>query len=169
MGGWPTVAALFLLGWCATRRPGEKAALRHRHLLFPSNRGDMFHNILVTTAHPKSQMMQAKQQVAGVDGPVAVNLIRALFEAEDPEQALWPGSTNTLRNRLWKLVKQRSLEDVLSPCLTPWRRCHCVLRCHGGPRLGLLQRTLAKRPHPSGVCSGGRSPSSLGHSQAAML
>ena len=85
--GWPTVAALLLLGWCAMLRPGDMAALHRRHFLFPSNRGDVL------------------QQVARVPSrrPHSDQAVRALFEAENRDQALWPGSPSTLRHRPRKI------------------------------------------------------------------
>lgn len=82
----------------------------------PNDLGRTIQYCLLQIQEPKTRFKAARHQVAKLDQPQLLKVVETAFESLSPEQALWPLSPQTLRNRFQKLVERVGLNRLPAGC-----------------------------------------------------
>ena len=109
MWGWPSVAGVISISWCALTRIGEVTSAFRRDLVLPSDVGFATASILFRIQEPKTRFRAARHQVAKTDYADMIDLISGIFRDLRPGQRLWPFSGQTLRTRFRQLLQALQL------------------------------------------------------------
>ena len=102
--GWDKVAGALALMWGALLRAGEFLAAFRSQLSLPRDAQFSVNFALVSIPEPKTRLTAARHQVAKLDIPDLIGVVDMAFGSLKPEQKLWQGSGQTLRNRLKQIL-----------------------------------------------------------------
>ena len=111
-----TCGGILALSWGGITRIGEVLGAKRKHLVLPGDLGRTIQYCLLQIQEPKTRFKAARHQVAKLDQPQLLKVVEAAFEPLNPEQALWPLSPQTLRNRFQKLVESVGLNRLPDGC-----------------------------------------------------
>ena len=93
-----------MLMWGALLRAGEFLAAFRSQLSLPRDAQFSVNFALVSIPEPKTRLTAARHQVAKLDIPDLIGVVDMAFGSLKPEQKLWQGSGQTLRNRLKQIL-----------------------------------------------------------------
>lgn len=113
---WPRVAGVLALSWGGITRIGEVLGAKRKHLVLPNDLGRTIQYCLLQIQEPKTRFKAARHEVAKLDQPQLLKVVETAFESLSPEQALWPLSPQTLKNRFQKLVERVGLNRLPAGC-----------------------------------------------------
>ena len=102
--GWDKVAGALALMWGALLRAGEFLAAFRSQLSLLRDAQFSVNFALVSIPEPKTRLTAARHQVAKLDIPDLIGVVDMAFGSLKPEQKLWQGSGQTLRNRLKQIL-----------------------------------------------------------------
>ena len=97
--GWVREAGIFALAWGGLLRIGEATNAKRADLVLPRDTLYTQAFVLLRIKEPKTRMKAAKHQASKVERIDLVRIITMAFVDCDPEDKLWPFSTQTLRRR----------------------------------------------------------------------
>ena len=110
--GWTKEAGCFALGWGALLRGGEICKARRKDLVLPADALWNQKFILLRVDEPKTRGRATRHQSAKLEPSDLVRVVSAAFESLDREAPLWPFSQQTLRKRLYDVLKCLGLDKA---------------------------------------------------------
>lgn len=117
--GWDKVAGALALMWGALLRAGEFLAAFRSQLSLPRDVQFSVNFALVSIPEPKTRLTAARHQVAKLDIPDLLGVVDMAFGCLKPEEKLWHGSGQTLRNRLKQILLALQLPTTKTLQLKP--------------------------------------------------